>query len=558
MRKERNRRKSLARKGGRHIIVARNDDTWEGFPDLTATRSGKLICVYKEGDGHGVWDCHWSRIVIRESEDRGRTWSEKKILDEKNDVVDGGVYCAPAISRLKDGRIVSSCEFRNKDIGFTGAVLWWSTDEGKSWSKGEQTGIHRGGETPIIDLQDGSLLMGFDYTSNETGKSTQAVVRSDDGGRTWGKLSIVAKDSVHDFGEASFTELPDGTIISLLREDSYCWYPTYKCYSYDHGKTWSTPMETPIFAQRPMAGLLKDGKMLVTYRHVGGNVGAYAWMGDPLDNTAFRIPGRHMNDNNTKIEKDFLHINNDGTKRQYTQYFLHPPEDIRSDIFLEAELRCLSNSGNGCSIWIAQAARINIFPKRIELEHNPYIGFNLDATEFHTYKIIRKNGTLAIIVDGKQKLMTDELDEKLSEFNWISFGNQLDLKKLSHPSIYPIRGFLPHYVYPSNSGESLWKKINLSIINPTLPDHDYSWIASQDKYPDQYEIDHILELDGFTQTLDQGHTGWVQFSNGEFFCVNYVSEGAPVGAHDLNRCQPDRGHNSYIKGTYFREEDFGS
>ena len=56
----------------RHVTIARNDSIYEAFPDICLLPSGKLLCLYREADVHVA---SMSRVVLAESDDRGRTWT---------------------------------------------------------------------------------------------------------------------------------------------------------------------------------------------------------------------------------------------------------------------------------------------------------------------------------------------------------------------------------------------------------------------------------------------------------------------------------------------------
>ena len=56
----------------------------------------------------------------------------------------------------------------------------------------------------------------------------------------------------------------------VMRENVHTTRPPRSHYvlSEDEGRTWSTPRPTPFYADRPAAGLLHSGRLLVTYRNV--------------------------------------------------------------------------------------------------------------------------------------------------------------------------------------------------------------------------------------------------------------------------------------------------
>jgi len=58
------------------FTVSWDDSIYEAFPDVTLTADGLLLCVFAECTIHGKRD--WTRLVLTESADRGRTWSPKR------------------------------------------------------------------------------------------------------------------------------------------------------------------------------------------------------------------------------------------------------------------------------------------------------------------------------------------------------------------------------------------------------------------------------------------------------------------------------------------------
>ena len=91
-------------------------------------------------------------------------------------------------------------------------------------------------------------------------------------------------------------------------------------------------------------------------------------------------------------------------------------------------------------------------------------------------------------------------------------------------------------------GESYWKSISVEIDNRTTPDVSLAWNAANESYPDQYQRDHIVEVDWDPQA-DFGGSDWVQFPDGEIFVAYYAAE-------ETHHQRP------YIKGCYLRPTDF--
>lgn len=88
------------------FTISRDDAVYEAFPDVAPTASGKLVCVFAECTHHG--DRSYTRIMVTDSADRGRTWSAKRGLTAPLHKGTGGAYwnCAWT-SDLTDGRLLA-------------------------------------------------------------------------------------------------------------------------------------------------------------------------------------------------------------------------------------------------------------------------------------------------------------------------------------------------------------------------------------------------------------------------------------------------------------------
>ena len=87
-------------------VVSKDDGIYEAWPDLVQTDSGKLICVFAECTHH--IDRNEARLVLRESRDRGRTWSPKRYLTDKG--TRDNYFNCPRITKLRDGRKLRQCQ----------------------------------------------------------------------------------------------------------------------------------------------------------------------------------------------------------------------------------------------------------------------------------------------------------------------------------------------------------------------------------------------------------------------------------------------------------------
>ena len=66
------------------VIVYRG--RYPGWPGLSGTRGGKLVCVWREGDKH-MFSAE-GRLMLSESDDQGRTWTDGRTFHDEPGVDD--------------------------------------------------------------------------------------------------------------------------------------------------------------------------------------------------------------------------------------------------------------------------------------------------------------------------------------------------------------------------------------------------------------------------------------------------------------------------------------
>ena len=272
------------------VTVSRDDSIYEIVGDLALLPGGKLVCTYGEGDGHTIR--HFSGVAMRTSMDGGQSWSARRSLVEARLDEEGVVlkWNSPRIQRLSDGRLLALCDVfpspPDEDTDLTNAhiVFWWSEDDGESWSEPEHTPVFGIMPDRVVELPSGAWLLstcvrmkGDSYDRH--GNTVQIVHRSEDRGKTWQGPYIVGQDDRYDLSEGCILLLPDGELVCYIREDSGLGdyetsapaargVPALKSFSNDEGRTWDGLYETPMDGcHRPVAGLLPNGKVLVTYRY---------------------------------------------------------------------------------------------------------------------------------------------------------------------------------------------------------------------------------------------------------------------------------------------------
>lgn len=275
------------------FTVSRDDSIYEAFPDVALTPSGKLVCVFLECTHHG--DRSYTRVMLTDSSDRGRTWSPKRPLTEPLRAPgphEGPFWNCPRITALSDGRLVVVVDgIAGRPKGGDGAhaveqsnYLFFSTDEGATWTGPGETPVAGIVPDRLVELKAGPHAGRWIVSAHTKPRQGGQVVwhqrcwTSDDGGRTWaGPITIAAVEGLR-LCEGSTVELPEGQLVCFMRENSRQGWDAYKSVSLDGGLTWNGPQRFPLPAcHRPVAGMLRSGRVMITHRFMQGGKGWVGW-----------------------------------------------------------------------------------------------------------------------------------------------------------------------------------------------------------------------------------------------------------------------------------------
>ncbi len=282
-----------------HVTIARDDDQYEAFPDVCRLRGDGLLCVYRESDYHGA---STSRLMLIESEDRGRTWTNQRQIDVSRSIRgDGSMWNNPRLVRLADGRIVATLDvhfFENAGIRGIGSLfchqtwLSFSEDDGQTWTDRHLTAVEGIGPSSVVPLTVNHWLMANTHFLGRFPDAFRVeVVHSYDGGLTWPISALGAEQDGFQHDEPALVDLPDGRVLMVMRENVHTSRPSHYVISEDEGYVWSTPRPGPFYGDRPTGGVLQSGRLLFTYRNVepapgektmkaGHDPGTWAWLGD--------------------------------------------------------------------------------------------------------------------------------------------------------------------------------------------------------------------------------------------------------------------------------------
>lgn len=555
---------STWRKPGKHVTIFREPGVHAGFPDVAQAGPGHLVCVWVNGSHTGGP----GGFSLAHSYDNGKTWGKPVPVT----AISGN---CPRIQRLKDGNLLLLADVPSSGNQFKATwdlVMCDSTDGGKTWTNERwlrKAEVGGGGcivPSHICEMSDGSWLLAASYFAPPPRGGSYVEIldyyRSTDRGRTWKFLSSPNNYPPFCLSEPSPVLLPSGRLVVVARESRYDGMPGAKGYSEDGGKTWSYQELPYSICGRTCAGLLKDGRMMNTFRGELGREGLRAWIGDPEDPTLSQPAGGHFNDSDSVGLKDgSLHIDSDGACGQFTSYTLRPADTEKSTVDVTFEVKVLSNKGRAATVSVPFAGKLRIFPDHIEMFHDSSIRAAVTPGQFHTYRVISRIGRMQLFVDGTKVIDTDKADSSLTGRGWtrlsiyaLQFGNE---EKGTGASNEETRG-THATIWPANitsevTGYSIWRSFDAVIDDPFAGRRVLSWVASKDGFPDQYQLDHILEVEATTNGQDQGYSGWIQLDDGRIFVVAYTDDTSSASIVNENSFGVP-----WIRGTFLDLSDLPS
>ena len=229
----------------RHVMIeaATAQTPRSDTASIAELSDGRLMVVYHKYDqgkdaGHDHGIC---RIFSKSSKDGGKTWQQGRMLV---DVAPGDMNVqAPALLRLKSGRLLLNCLRAHKSGRSSTMCLFASDDEGKSFSeldpvwrrsKGQ---LLQGGASSLVELESGRILLPMHGGSGNQWRQKNSAwcFVSDDKGKSWRRSAAVDLPK-RGAMEPSVAQLADGTLLMSLRTQLG---GPYLSRSTDEGMTWS-------------------------------------------------------------------------------------------------------------------------------------------------------------------------------------------------------------------------------------------------------------------------------------------------------------------------------
>lgn len=258
-------RLDLASDTARQVVVDREDGTYLGHVSTILLRDGKTILgAWPKGHGKGA-------IVLKRSEDGGRTWSDR----------------LPTPESFATSQEVPTL-YRVGDAGGTERIVLWSglhparfalsEDDGRTFDEltpaGDWGGIVVMGDLAATTTKGRHLAWCHDdgrflrRAGKAKGTFTLLQVESDDGGRSWSEPRAIWSGADVHLCEPGAVRSPDGKEITLLLRENTRRRPSHRMTTRDEGATWSepAPLHPALTGDRHTLRHAPDGRLVAVFR----------------------------------------------------------------------------------------------------------------------------------------------------------------------------------------------------------------------------------------------------------------------------------------------------
>ncbi len=262
-------------------------------------KNGAVLFAYTKFSGSEWHDEAAADIACLTSYDEGETWVEPRIIISHDETAKN-LMC-PSLIRMNNGDV--GLVFLKKMKDGINAVPWFcrSDDECQSFSEpfrciNDFENYYVFENDHAIVLKNGRIVLPANYHTDEKGSELdynehglKVVFCSDDDGKTWYESAERQDIPFPDRSETGLQETMiyennDGTLRALSRTDMAF---QYECFSYDSGKTWTTPVPHRFFSSPDSPLLMKRacGMTLAVFNPIPNYTtrdGEKAWGRTPL------------------------------------------------------------------------------------------------------------------------------------------------------------------------------------------------------------------------------------------------------------------------------------
>lgn len=259
------------------------------FPAVTALRDGELLLTVRAGSSKDSAD---ERVELWRSADGGRTWAGPQPLPPAIDGATGTLKLC-YLTETARGRLVAAAMWVDRSTR-PGAPLFNpategcppmaillsdSADGGRTWAPWRRAPLPAelgppSLTSPLLALADGALAMSIEsnkaYDDAGPWRQRAVLLRSGDGGRTWGEPRVAARD---ERGRIFNWDLrlglaPDGRIASFAwtyDRERGAYLNIHRRLSADGGRTWSAAEDLGFADQAGRPAVLPDGRVVLPW-----------------------------------------------------------------------------------------------------------------------------------------------------------------------------------------------------------------------------------------------------------------------------------------------------
>ena len=313
------------------------------IPALVLSAKGTIVAI-AEGRKNSASDTGDIDLVVKRSEDNGKTWSELKVIwnDSLNvcgnpaPVVD---YTTGTIWLLSTWNLGSDHEsdiIKQTSKNTRRVFVSNSTDDGVTWSKPiEITSLvkksdwtwYATGPCHGIQVEKGSskgrLVIPCDHIEAESNKYYSHIIYSDDHGKTWNPGGSTPQDQVN---ECTVAELSDGSLMLNMRNYDRNQKVRKVAISKDGGLSWGN-----IYPDTALIEPICQGSILNLKKDISKS-------GEIL----FLNPGSETSRSNMTLRLS----NDDGKTRLYSKVLYHGPSAYSDLVQLpHNKIGCLYEAG---------------------------------------------------------------------------------------------------------------------------------------------------------------------------------------------------------------------
>lgn len=250
------------------LLVSFSAGYWHDSPPTPWLLSDEKRRLYRElGCPTDVDAPRGGRAMLIRSRDGGRTWSRPEtLIDTAQD------DRSPAICCLRDGTLVCSLftsssapaavQKERPDVATHTGILR-SSDGGHTWGPLQrlpESFVYDATDGPPLELSDGVLLLpvyGSVLAEDTPRVWSQGIFRSQDNGATWALAGSIS--APYELTESSIAELPDGRLVLVARSLGVI------SWSHDRGAAWTPPVAFGIGMVDPGLFVLRDGTLVCIY-----------------------------------------------------------------------------------------------------------------------------------------------------------------------------------------------------------------------------------------------------------------------------------------------------